>query len=131
CDTFESRPLREYGKVAMHFAVDLQTLHYFATVGFEPAVEVVQFYSGNSSCDCIEESRGKVFGECVVVALLLPSAHEVVAFGYDHASLFGDFIWTILQVSIHGDNNLAFRSAKAFVESGGFAVVALEFYAFN
>src|SRR5690606_13088471 len=131
CDTFESRPLREYGNVAMHFAVNLNTLHHLVSVGLESAVEVVQFYSGNSSCYSIETFRGKVFGACVVVAFLLPSTHEIIAFGYNNASQFGEFIATILQVGIHGDNNLAFRSAKAFVESRGFAVVALEFYAFN
>src|SRR5690606_14406906 len=49
-DALETRPLREHGNVAMHFTVDFHTLHYFATVGLEPAVEVVQFYSGNPSC---------------------------------------------------------------------------------
>ena len=61
-----------------------------------------------------------------VVPLLLPTAHKVEPV-LQHAPLqLGNFIGTVLQVGVHGDDHLAANHAESGVERGTLALIAGE-----
>ncbi len=125
-DVGEASPFGDDGDVAVHLAVDFDGFDDVAAIGFETAVEVVEFDAAEHARGAVEELGRDVFGKFGVVAFLLPTGDEVESVFLDHAEEFGDFVGAVLQVGIHGDDDVALDGVETGVEGGGFAVVAAE-----
>ena len=124
-DAAEPGLLGQERNEAVHLAVDLDGLHHLAAVGFQPAVEIVEPDARRGPGRPIEEFAGPAFADRVV-AFLFPPRDQIVALFEDHAAQFGDFVGRILQVGVHRNDDLAFRSRESAVEGRGLAVVARE-----
>jgi hypothetical protein len=75
----------QIGYVAVHVAVHFDMFHHIASVGFQPAVEVVQIlYAAHTACRGIEQLGGHGLRQRVV-ALLLIARHQVVAVTGNHS----------------------------------------------
>ena len=57
-DLAKAGPFGKHGDIAMHFAVDLDVFDHFITVGFQPAIEIMQFDLTGPTGDRIEQFRG-------------------------------------------------------------------------
>ena len=118
--------LREIGDIAVHLAIDLDALHDLFLVGLQTAVHVVQLDAGDLAGGPVVELGREVLGELVVLAVLLPAAHDVVAVLLDHLVKLRDLVGGVLEVGVHGDDHVALGLLESAVERGGFAVVAAE-----
>ena len=122
----ESGILGEVRDVTVHFSVHLNVFDYLGPVGLEAAVHVVELDARDLACRPVVQLGRKVLGEGVVLAVLLPAAHEVIAFFPDHPHHLRNFFRGVLQIGIQGDHNLPLSGGKAFIERGRFAVVPAE-----
>ena len=58
--------------------------------------------------------------------MLLPAAHQVIAILPDHAHHFRNFLRGVLQVRIHGNDDVSLGSGEALEQGGRLAVVPPE-----
>ena len=102
--------------VAVHIVVQLDAMDHLRAVRFESAVEVVQVLNPRDpSSGRVKELRGDRLGERIV-ALLLPSAHEVVPLMDDHIVHPADLLGSVLQVGIHREDHSATSTSEATLQ---------------
>ena len=58
--------------------------------------------------------------------MLFPAGDDVVTLLDNHPVEFRDFVRGVLQVRVHGDDDIALRGRETLVKGGGLAVVAAE-----
>ncbi len=63
----------------MQFAVEVEILDNFGSVGLEGAAVVVDVHPRHLADQRIGDPRGQQAGQCGVLTLLAPAAHQVVA----------------------------------------------------
>jgi len=124
-DAAETGLLGQYRNETVHLAVDFDRLDDLAAVGFQAAVEVVKPDSRHGAGRPVEKLAGPAFADRIV-ALLLPARNQIVSLFEDHPAQFGNLVGRILQVGVHRDDDLPFRSRKTAVQGRGFAVVTGE-----
>ena len=124
-DAAESGLLGQDRDVAVHLAVDFDRLDHLAAVGFQSAVEVVEFDARDGARRPVEEFAGPAFADRVVT-FEFPSRNHVVALFEDHAAHVGNFVGRVLQVGVHREDHVAFGGGESAVECGRLAVVAGE-----
>ena len=125
-DLREACVLGQIRDVAVHFPVDFDVLDHLAAVGLETAVHVVELDARDLAGGSVEKLGRKILGELVVLTVLLPAGHHVVAFLRDFLVQAGDLVGGVLQVGVHGDDHVALRLVETAVQRSGFAVVAPE-----
>ena len=58
--------------------------------------------------------------------MLLPAGDDIVAVLGNHPVEFRDFVRGVLEVCVHGDDDIALCRRESLIEGGGLAVVAAE-----
>ena len=117
--------------VAVHLAINLDVLHHLTPIGFQSTVEVVQvMYARDSPRRRIEKLCRNRFRQGVVTFLLV-SRHQVVTLFRNHAVEFGNLVGTILQISVHGDDHIAFRLTKPTEQRRRLSIVPAELDTFH
>ena len=125
-DPAEAGVLGQIRDIAVHLTVHFDVFHHLGPVGLEAAVHVVQADAGDLAGGPVVQLGGDVLGEGVVLAVLFPARHQVVAFLADHPHHFGDFFRGVLKVGVHGDHDVPLRGGEAFIQGGRFPVIAAE-----
>ena len=113
------------GEEAVHFAVEADAFDDFAAVGFERAAEVVEAHAAEPGDEFVGHDAGGIAFEGVVLPVFAPAADDVEAFvelGEEEGDVFG----VVLEVAIHGDDDVAFCKIEPCHHGGGLAVVAAE-----
>ena len=118
--------LGKVGDVAVHLPVDLDMLDHILPVGLQPAVHVMEMDAGSAPRRPVVQFRGQVLRQGIVLAFLFPSGHEVIALLADHPDHFRNLLGGVLQVRVHGHDNLALGGGKALVQGCRFAVIPPE-----
>ena len=119
-------PGGEGGDEAVHFAVERDVLDDFAAVGLEGGAEVVDGDAGEGGHQLVGGAGGDASEKEVVAAFGAPTADDVVAF-LEFGEEAGDLVGVVLEVAVHGEDELALRVVEAGGEGGGLAEVAAEF----
>jgi len=91
---------------AVHLAVERDAFEDLAPVGLQGATVVVQVHAGRARDEAVGDAAHEIPLEGVVVAILAPSRDQVeslVQFGDN----LGDVIRVILEVPVHGHDDLA------------------------
>ena len=101
-------------------------LDHIEAVSLQAAVHVVQLDARDAARGGVVELRGEILRQGIVLSLLLPAGHEVVTLFRNHPVHGGHFVRGVLQVGVHGEDDLALRALEAAVKRGGFAVIAAE-----
>ena len=73
-DLSKTGPFGKYGNVSVHFTIHFDPFHHLESIGFQSAIEIVQFDARHATGDGIEKFRRDVLAEGVVVSLFLPAA---------------------------------------------------------
>ena len=110
----------------MHIVIDFYVLDYDVFVSLQPAVEVVQVRNAGEFACCSVEQLGRDGFRQRVVALFLPTGHEVITVFGDHPVQFGNLVGAVLQVSVHRDDHISLCPLETTVQTGGFAVITTE-----
>jgi hypothetical protein len=118
-------PGGEGGNETVHLAVKRDVLDYFAAVGFEGSTEVVDVYAAESGHEPVRGAGGYPAHDEVVATMRAPPAHNVVAF-FELGEEAGDLVGIVLQVAVHGKDEVALGVVEAGSEGGGLAEVAAE-----
>ena len=118
--------LSQIRDIAVHLREDLDILHHLIPISLQTAVHVVQLNARNLPCRGIEELGRQILRQGIIIAFLLPSAHEVVALLLNHAIELRYLVWTILQISVHRDDYIAFRRLESAIQSCGFTIITTE-----
>ena len=118
--------LGEIRDIAVHFAVHLDALDHLVLVGLQAAVHVMEFDARDLARRPVVELGRKVLRKLVVLAVLFPAGNDIVALFLDHPVQFRDLVRGVLQVRVHGDDDVAFRRREALVQGGGLAIVSAE-----
>src|SRR5690606_27596655 len=120
-------PFSNYGYIAVHFAINLNAFYHLLSVGFQSTIEIVEIpYSGHAAGNRIEKFGGDSF-TWWVVPLLFPTGDQIDVLLRDLSVQFGNLIRTILEVGIHGNNDVSLRSGESYIKCGRLAVIATEF----
>ena len=109
----------------MHFAVERNILDHFAAIGFEGGAEVVDGNAGEPRHDPVGAGGGNAAQDEVVNAHLAPAGDDVVSL----VELFkksGNVVGIVLQVAVHGQDELARGVVKAGGQGRGLAKVAAQ-----
>ena len=122
----ETGVLGEVRDIAVHLAEHLDVLHHILPVRLQAAVHIMQLYARYAAGCGVEQLRRQILRQRIVVALLLPAAHQVKAVLGDHPVQFGNLVRRVLQVSVHRDDHIALRSLESAVQCGTLAVVPAE-----
>ncbi len=85
----------------------------------------MKLYPWDFSCDVVEELWGNGFGDWII-PFLFPAGNEVESFVTDHLIKFWNFIRTILQVGIEGDDDFTLCCPEAGLKRGGFPKISIE-----
>src|SRR5580658_11184650 len=120
-------PAGEGGDEAVHLAVERNVLDDLAAVGLEGGAEVVDVDAGELRHHPVGNERGNTAEHEVVGTLGAPSADDVVALfelGEEARNLAG----VVLQVAVHGDDELAGGVVEAGGERRGLPEVAAKLY---
>ncbi len=107
----------------MHLAVEGDVLDDFATVGLEGGAEVVDVDAAENCHEPVGDMRGNAAEEEVVGALRTPAADDVVAL-FELGEEGGDFVGVVLEVAVHGEDEIALSVIEAGGEGGGLTEVA-------
>ena len=110
---------------AVHLAVEGNVLDDLAAVGLEGGAEVVDVDAAEDRHEPVGDARGNAAEEEVVAALLAPAADDVVAL-FELGEEVGDLVGVVLQVAVHGEDEVALGVVEAGGEGGGLAEVAAE-----
>ena len=115
----------EDGDETVHLAVDLDGLDDLAAVSLETAIEIVEPDTRRNARGPIEELAGPPLADGVET-LLFPPGDKVVALVENHAPHGGNLVGRILQIGVHGEDDLALRGLEPAKERGRLAVIAGE-----
>ena len=116
--------LRQVGDIAVHVAIHFDMLHHLTAICLQATVEVVEVLdSRHAPCCGVEELGGDSLRQRVI-ALLLPSRHQVVAIFGDHPIELRDLIGGVLKVGIHRDHYISLGARKTGVQRRRFAIIA-------
>ena len=86
----------------------------------------MQLKTGHPACGPVVYLGGYVLAQLAVIAFLLPARYQVIAILADHTYHLGNLLGAVLQVSIHGNHDIALSHLKTAEQGGGLAVVAAE-----
>ena len=129
-DLVESGILGQIGDITVHLAIHLYILHYLLTVSLQTTIEVMQVLdTADLPCRGIEEFGGDGLGYRIV-ALLLVSGYQIITFNSNHIIECRDFIGRVLQIGIHGDDNITLCLFEAAIQGRTLTVVSSETDAF-
>ena len=118
-------PGGEGGDEAVHFAVEGDVLDDFAAIGFEGGAEVVDVHAGDGGHELVCGAGGDAAQKEVVAALGAPAGDDVVAL-FELGEELGDLVWVVLEVAVHGEDELTPGVVEAGGEGGGLAEVTTE-----
>ena len=94
-------------------------------VSLEGSAEVVDGDAGEAGHDGVGDARGKLAEQHVVNPLRAPAGDDVVTF-FKLGQEGGHFQRIVLQVAVHGEDELAFGVVEAGGQRGGLAEVAAQ-----
>ena len=107
----------------MQFTVELEILNGLSTIGLECGAEIVQWNSRKVCHHPVRDSARQPARQPPVLSLRSPAADDVVALlelGDEGRNFFG----VVLQVAVHGDDDLASRGVETRLERRCLAKVA-------
>ena len=110
----------------MHLTVKGNVLDDFAAVSFEGGAEVVDVDAAENCHELVGDAGGKAAEKKVVAAMFAPAADDVVTL-FELSEEVRDFAGVMLQIAVHGKDEVALGVIKASGESGGLTKVAAEF----
>ncbi len=116
-------PAGEGGDEAVHFAVEGDVLDDLAAIGLEGGAEVVDVDAGEDGHELVGGAGGDAAEEEVVAALGSPAADDVVSF-FEFGEEVRDLVGVVLEVAVHGEDELTLGVVEAGGEGGGLAEVA-------
>ena len=99
---------------AVHLAIERDVLDDLAAIGLEGGAKVVNIDAGELCHEPIGAARGDAAHDEVVNAFLAPSGDDVVAL-FELFDEGGDVVRVVLQVAVHGEDELA----GGMIETGG------------
>ena len=118
-------PGGEGGNKAMHLAVERDVLDDLAAIGLEGGAEVVDVDVAEDRHEPVGRARGNAAHDEVVAAMLAPATDDVVAF-FQFGEEVGDLVGVVLEIAVHGEDEVALGVVEAGGEGGGLAEVAAE-----
>ena len=118
----EALGVGEDGGESVEFAVEANVLGDLDAVGLEAAVEVVELDTGDVADGGVEEfaRHGLAHG---ILAALLPSRDEVITL-IDRLDEAGDLGGVVLEIAVHGDDEVVVDRGEPGGETSGLAEVA-------
>src|SRR6266571_6155061 len=94
------------------------------SIGFQAAIEVVDVNPSDHGGHKIKKTRWNGLGNRIP-SFLFPPGNQIKAF-LDFTDEIRDFVRVVLQVSIHGDDDVALSMGKAHRKGCGLTVVSPE-----
>ena len=119
-----TRELAQCGNEAMHFAVERDILDQLRAVCLERAAAVAHGDTHDLGHDAVGH-LGNEYACLAVLALAAPADRDVVAF-LDQGQQHGNVGGIVLQVAVHGHDDLAAGVLDAGGHGGGLPVIAAE-----
>ena len=113
------------GNEAVEFAVEVDVLEDFGAVGFEGGAEIAEVHAAGLGHQPVGDARRNLAHDGVIHAMFAPAAGDVVAL-VDFFEQRGNVLGAVLQVAIHGDDDVALGFVEAGRERGGLAEVAAQ-----
>ena len=106
----------------MHLAIEREVLDDFPPIGFECRSEVMKIQAAKPGHQPIRGAAGKLPRQPGIPALKPPSAHDVVPLVYfcDEGRYFRGIM---LQIAIHGNDDVAAREVESCFQAGSLAEV--------
>ena len=130
-DFGESCRLGKNWYIAVHFAIHLYAFHHVLAIGFQSTVEIMQvIYTRSRTRRSVKQFCRDGFRQRIV-AFLLPARNQIISFLLYHTIKFRNFIWTVLQISVHCYDHIALRLFEAAEQSRRLAIIASEFDALH
>ena len=109
----------------MQFTVELNFLNDFAAIGFEGGAKIVQVDTGQFRHHPVGNAAGNLAHEPMVAARVAPAAHEIEAL-FDFLEKPGNLFRVVLQIPVHGDDDLAAREIKSGFQPGGLPEISAQ-----
>ncbi len=109
----------------MHLAVERNILDHFAAIGLEGGAEVVNVNAGQLGHHPVGAARGKAPHDKIVNALFAPAGHHIVSL-FQLFQEVGNLAGIVLQVAVHGQDELARGVVKTCGQSRGLSEVAAQ-----
>ena len=113
------------GDEAVQFAVEVDVLQHLGAVGLEGGAEIAQVDAARLGHQPVGDARRDLAHDGVVDAVLAPAAGDVVAL-VDLFEQRGNVLGRVLQVAVHGDDDVALGFVEARRERGRLAEVAAQ-----
>lgn len=104
--------------------MELDLAQNLPAIRFKAAVEIMDLYSGNPSCGPVKDTGEKNLKQGVVT-FFSPAAHQIVAvfMGLDETR---DLFRIILEIRVHGENNVSSGLSETCRKGHGFPKICLE-----
>ncbi len=122
---FGAGHVREGGDETVVVAVEGDVVEEVAAIGFEGGAEVVNIDAGDFADEEVGELGGDAAEEEAIDPFFSPAGDDVVAF-VDFGDELGELVGVVLEVAIHGNDDVAAGVIEAGGECGGLAEVAAE-----
>src|SRR5580704_251586 len=90
----------------MHLAIERNVLDNLSAVGLEGGAKVVDVHTAKHGHEPVGGTRGNAAQDEVVAALRAPAANDVVAL-FEFGKEVGDFVGIVLEIAVHGKNEIA------------------------
>jgi len=120
----ETHGVGQKGSEAVELSLETEVLGYLGAVGFESAVDAMQLESTGDADGGVEEAGGDYLAQGVM-AYLLPAGYQVIAL-VEEIQEAGDFCGVVLEIAVHGENDVATGGGEAGLEGDGLAEVTAE-----
>ena len=114
---------RQRGNETVQFAVEVDVVEHLGAVGLEGRSEIAKIDARGFRHHPVGDARGNPASDGVVDAVFSPAARDIEAL-VDFAQQGGNVFGRVLQVSVHGDDDVALRFVKACRERRGLAEIA-------
>ena len=118
------------GNKAVQLAVERDLLYYVAAVPFERGAEVVDTDPAQLGHQPVGAARGDAAQPQVVQPALAPAADDVVSVGQLLQEL-GDVVGVVLQVPVHGDDELTLGMVETGGQGGSLAEIAAQLHHYH
>ena len=117
------RPACQGRNEPVQLAIELDVLDHFPSISLKGGAKIVKVDSRKLAHHPVRDAAGQLPSQPGILSFHAPAADDVVAFRHGDQKL-RDILRVVLQVPIHGDNDVALRKVKSGLQGCGLAEVS-------